>query len=87
MYWNLHPQCMAHGITLTAASTIIWAAPITSLEIFDQACARIRRIGQKHKQQIIMLQGSKVERAAYARLRAKRKVQNLLLEMYEEASN
>ena len=84
---SAHPQCMAHGITLTAASTIIWAAPITSLEIFDQACARIRRIGQKHKQQIIMLQGSKVERAAYARLRAKRKVQNLLLEMYEEASN
>ena len=81
-----HPQCMSHGLTLTAADTIIWAAPITSLEIFLQANARIRRVGQKHKQQVIMLQGSKVEKKAYARLRAKEKVQNLLLEMFEDAS-
>lgn len=81
-----HPQCMSHGLTLTAADTIVWAAPITSLEIFLQANARIRRVGQKHKQQIIMLQGSKVEKRAYARLRAKEQVQNLLLEMFEEAS-
>jgi SNF2 family DNA or RNA helicase len=78
---------MSHGLTLTAADTIIWAAPITSLEIFLQANARIRRVGQKHKQQVIMLQGSDVEKKAYARLRSKEKVQNLLLEMFEEASN
>lgn len=81
-----HPQCLAHGLTLTAASTIIWAAPITSLEIFDQANARVRRVGQKHKQQVIMLQGTPVEKKAYARLRAKQQVQNLLLEMHEDAS-
>jgi len=81
-----HPQCMSHGLTLTAADTIIWAAPITSLEIFLQANARIRRVGQKHKQQVIMLQGSDVERKAYERLRAKEEVQSLLLEMFEEAS-
>lgn len=81
-----HPQCMSHGLTLTAADTIIWAAPITSLEIFLQANARIRRVGQKHKQQVIMLQGSDVEKKAYARLRSKEHVQNLLLEMFEEAS-
>ncbi len=81
-----HPQCMSHGLTLTAADTIVWAAPITSLEIFLQANARIRRVGQRHKQQVIMLQGSKVEKRAYARLRAKEQVQNLLLEMFEEAS-
>ena len=34
-----------------------------------------------------MLQGSDVEKKAYARLRSKEKVQNLLLEMFEEASN
>lgn len=82
-----HPQCMSHGLTLTAADTIIWAAPITSLEIFLQANARIRRVGQKHKQQVIMLQGSKVEKRAYARLRSKEHVQNLLLEMFEDASD
>ena len=81
-----HPQCMAHGLTLTAADTIIWAAPITSLEIFLQANARIRRIGQRNKQQIIMLQATKVEKKAYARLRAKEQVMNLLLDMFAEGS-
>jgi SNF2 family DNA or RNA helicase len=81
-----HPQTMAHGLTLTAADTIIWAAPITSLETFLQANARIRRIGQNHKQQIIMLQGTKVEKRAYARLRAKEHVMNLLLDMFAEGT-
>jgi SNF2 family DNA or RNA helicase len=79
-----HPQCMAHGITLTAADTIIWFAPTASLEIFEQANARIRRVGQKHKQLVLMLQATEVEKKAYARLRAKQKTQNLLLDMFEE---
>lgn len=81
-----HPQCMAHGLTLTAADTIIWAAPTTSLEIFEQANARIRRIGQTKKQQILMFQGTDAERRMYARLNAKQKVQNLLLDMFAENS-
>jgi SNF2 family DNA or RNA helicase len=81
-----HPQCMSHGLTLTAADTIIWFAPTTSLEIFDQANARIRRVGQKHKQLVLMFQSTKAERQMYARLRSKQKVQNLLLDMFAEAS-
>lgn len=48
-----HPGTMSHGLTLTAADTVIWAGPTTSLETFEQANARVRRIGQKHKQQKI----------------------------------
>jgi SNF2 family DNA or RNA helicase len=81
-----HPQCMAHGITLTAADTIIWFAPTTSLEIFEQANARIRRVGQKHKQLILMFQSTEAEKKMYARLRAKQKVQNLLLDMFQEST-
>ena len=81
-----HPQTMAHGLTLTAASTIVWFAPITSLETFEQANARVRRIGQKHRQQILMFQATKAEKQMYARLRAKQKVQNLLLDMFSEAT-
>ena len=80
-----HPQCMSHGVTLTAADTIIWFSPTSDLEIFDQANARIRRYGQRHKQQIIMFQTTKVEQHLYRRLRAKQKTQNLLLELF--ASN
>lgn len=81
-----HPQCMAHGVTLTAADTIVWFAPTTSLEIFEQANARIRRVGQKHKQLVLMFQATDAERKMYARLRSKQKVQNSLLEMFEDNS-
>ena len=82
-----HPQCMSHGLTLTAADTIIWFAPISSLEIFLQANARIRRVGQKHKQQVLMFQGTRAEKKMYAKLRAKEKVQNLLLDMFADGSD
>lgn len=79
-----HPQTMAHGLTLTEADTIIWFAPIASLEIFEQANARIRRVGQKHKQLVLMYQATDAERKLYARLRAKQRVQNMILELFEE---
>jgi SNF2 family DNA or RNA helicase len=76
-----HPQCMAHGLTLTAADTVIWFGPFASLEVFEQANARISRIGQKHKQQVILFSGSPVENKLYQRLRAKQQVQDTLLDM------
>ena len=79
-----HPQCMAHGLTLTAASVIIWFAPTTSLEIFDQANARIRRIGQDTRQLILLYQATRAEKRMYAKLSAKQSVQNTLLDMFEE---
>lgn len=79
-----HPQCMAHGLTLTAASVIIWYAPTTSLEIFDQANARIRRIGQDTRQLILLYQSTRAEKKMYAKLRSQQQVQNTLLDMFEE---
>jgi SNF2 family DNA or RNA helicase len=79
-----HPECLAHGITLTAADTIIWYSPLASLEIYEQANARIRRIGQKHRQLILHFQATPVERKIYALLRNKQKIQDQLLAMFEE---
>lgn len=83
---NAHPQCLAHGLTLTEADTVIWNGPVTSLEIYSQANARIRRVGQKHKQQIIHLQSSPVEKKIYALLRRNQAVQDKLLGLFEEAT-
>lgn len=79
-----HPQCMSHGLTLTAATLVIWFAPIASLEIFDQANARIRRVGQKFKQLILMYAATKVERKMYAILRRRQDVQRTILSLFEE---
>jgi len=82
-----HPGTIKHGLTLTAADTIIWYIPIASLEVFEQANARITRVGQKHKQQVIMLQSTPVEKRLYSLLRTKQKLQDKLLTLVEEATH
>lgn len=81
-----HPQCVAHGLTFTSADTIIWYGPITSLEIYEQANARIRRYGQKNKQLFLHLQGTPVEKKIYDLLIRKINVQDRLLAMLEDDS-
>lgn len=78
------PATISHGLTLTAASTIVWYSAITSNDIYEQACARITRPGQKLQQYIIHLQGTEVERKIYKRLQNKQKVQDSLLTMIKE---
>lgn len=76
---NAHPECMSHGLTLTAADTIVWFGPVTKLETFEQANARITRIGQAHKQQIIRLVGTPAERVTYKRLHDRQDLQDGIL--------
>ncbi len=65
----IQPQAASHGLTLTEADTIIWYAPVTSVETYLQANARINRPGQKHSMSIIHIHGSEVEVKLYAMLR------------------
>jgi SNF2 family DNA or RNA helicase len=78
-----HPKCMAHGLTLTAANTIVWFTPTTSLETYEQACARITRPGQTRKSLIVHLTGTPVESKLYRRLQQKATTQGSLLELFE----
>lgn len=78
-----HPGVMAHGLTLTAADTIVWAAPTQSLEIYEQANARITRPGQTCHAHIIHIMATRVESQVYNRLQRKAKMQGALLEMFE----
>jgi SNF2 family DNA or RNA helicase len=81
-----HPKTVHHGVTLTAADTIIWAAPPLSFDIYDQANARIIRSGQKHRQQILHMQATKEETRCYQILAAKERLQDQLLALLEEAT-
>lgn len=74
------PASMSHGLTLTAASTIIWYAPITSADIYEQANGRITRPGQKNTTVIVNIEGTSEERRMYFRLKNKLAMQDILLE-------
>jgi len=75
------PSCMSHGLTLTAASTIIWYGPVTSNEIFEQANGRVRRPSQTKRTVIAMISGSGIETRYYDRLRDKQTTQGALLDI------
>lgn len=77
-----HPRTMAHGLTLTAASVIVWYLP-TSSETYQQANGRIQRPSQESKQLIIHLQSSAIERKMYTNLANNARLQDGLLAMYE----
>lgn len=79
-----HPQTMAHGLTLTAANTIVWYSPLPNLEIYEQACARIARPGQKHHTHIIHLESSPTERRIYKVLEKRGNMQAELLKMFRK---
>lgn len=79
-----NPSTMSHGLTLTAATTIIWFAPTWSSETYEQACARVRRPGQTKKTVIVHIAGTDIERKIYKRLAAKQSMQGLLLDMVQE---
>lgn len=81
-----HPATASHGLTLTAANTIIWSSPTTSLEQYEQANARITRAGQGQNTHIIHIAGSKIEQNVYARLKRKASLQNVLLDMFENGT-
>ena len=78
-----HPATMAHGLTLTSASTIIWYGPVTSNEQYTQANGRIERIGKTHHSNVVHIQSTFLERKMYKRLESKQKLQGLLLELIE----
>jgi SNF2 family DNA or RNA helicase len=76
-----HPACMAHSLTLTAASTTIWGGPVTSLEIFTQANGRTHRVGQDEKTLVAMVGGTPMEKRMYKLLGANEKIQNNFLSL------
>jgi SNF2 family DNA or RNA helicase len=65
----IQPKAASHGLTLTAADTIIWYAPCNSVETYLQANARIDRPGQVNKMTIVHITGSPAEAKVYWLLR------------------
>lgn len=79
-----HPATMAHGLTLTAASTVIWYGPITSNEEYVQANGRIERIGKRGTSNVVHIVATALEQKMFRRLEEKQRLQGVLLELIRE---
>jgi superfamily II DNA or RNA helicase len=80
----IQPQSAAHGVTLTAANTVVWWGPTSSLETYAQANARVHRSGQRHPCTVIQLQGSAVEKHVYALLNNRINVHSQIIDLYKQ---
>ena len=79
----IQPQAASHGVTLTAANVIIWYAPVTSIETYLQANARIHRQGQKNPMTVVHIAGSQVENKLYSMLQGKLTTHSQLVDLYK----
>jgi SNF2 family DNA or RNA helicase len=80
----IQPQSAAHGITLTAADTVVFWSPVMSVETYLQCIARIDRVGQRNTMTVVHLQGSDVERRMYSMLQGKVDTHQKLVDLYKQ---
>ena len=80
----IQPQSAAHGVTLTAANTVVWWGPTSSLETYAQANARVHRSGQDHKCTVVQLQSSPVEKRIYSLLDNRINIHTRIIDLYKD---
>ncbi len=79
----MQPQATAHGITLTAADTVVFYGPLMSVEQYIQCIARADRKGQdSDKVTVVHIQGSPIERRMFKALESKVTDNTLLTDMF-----
>jgi SNF2 family DNA or RNA helicase len=79
----MQPAATAHGITLTAADTVVFYGPLMSVEQYIQCIARADRKGQNaDKVTVFHIQSSPVEAKMFKALAAKVSDSSLLTEMF-----
>ena len=80
----VQPQSASHGVTLTAADTVVFWSPVMSVETYLQCIARIQRVGQVNKMLVVHLRGSEVEKKIYAMLEGKVDSHQQLVDLYKQ---
>ena len=80
----MQPAASAHGITLTAADTVVFYGPLMSVEQYIQCCARADRKGQDaDKVTVIHIEGSPIEKRMFTALAGKVSDNTLLTQMFD----
>ncbi len=81
----IQPQSAAHGVTLTAADTVVFWGPVLSVETYLQCTARADRVGQtSNKVTVVHIQGSDIEKRMFKQLESRVDDHSLMIKLYEE---
>lgn len=80
----MQPQATAHGITLTAADTVVFYGPLMSVEMYTQCIARADRKGQdSDKVTVVHIESSPIERKLFSAMNSKVSDHALLVGMFD----
>ena len=79
----LQPQATAHGITLTAADTVVFFGPLMSVEMYTQCIARADRKGQdSDKVTVVHIESSPIEKKLFKAMNTKVSDHAMLVGMF-----
>jgi SNF2 family DNA or RNA helicase len=82
----VHPQSAAHGLTMTRATTAIWASPTSNAELSIQFARRIYRAGQTKPTAVYsIIAEDTIEQATYDRCTTRTDKQQTLLDLLRQA--
>ena len=80
----MQPQATAHGITLTAADTVVFFGPLMSVEMYTQCIARADRKGQNSdKVTVVHIESSPIEKKLFKAMAGKVDDHKLLVDMFD----
>ena len=80
----MQPQATAHGITLTAADTVVFFGPLMSVEMYTQCIARADRKGQdSDKVTVVHIESSPIEKKLFKAMEGKVDEHKLLVNMFD----
>ena len=80
----MQPAATAHGITLTAADTVVFYGPLMSVEQYIQCIARADRKGQDaDKVTVVHIESSPIEKKLFKAMSTKVSDHSLLVGMYD----
>lgn len=81
----IQPQAAAHGVTLTAADTVVFWGPVMSVETYLQCIARADRIGQKGSNvTVVHLQSSDIEAKMFKQLESRVEDHSAIVKLYND---
>jgi SNF2 family DNA or RNA helicase len=78
------PGCMAHGLDLYAAQTVVWYGPTDKTELYLQANKRAHRPGQRYPVTVVQIVSTTLEKEIFRRLESNESLQGALLQMVRE---